>query len=412
MKLFFQNRYVKNIMSMAGGAAIAQLCFVAATPVLTRLYLPSSYGNFANLMALSAIYSPIASLRYDFLFFKEKNHLNQYFTTSLISLAITLPFFYLIYVLSYPGLFSLTDKILLLTASCTAGLLNLTSQFLIGSLEYGGFSKTKALQGIIQVIFSLIFGFAGLSSGLILALVISQTVTTWYQYKLLNNRAAISVNFNNGFKLFISNIKVALTSTVTTLLQYSTPIAPIFISMMYYSKTDSGIYFFCAQLFSVPLSLFRRALLNIITSEFSDKKLAYTNFISLINKTKKIQIAFIGISALIILSIYYEGEWIFKILFGKEWNNAGRLAWIILFMFLVDMICQPISNMMTLWNEERKNLAVEFVRFCSVFILPITLINMVSLKFDEYVFVHCTSMISVYILSSFITIRSLLNHDK
>jgi len=397
---------------MSGGAAVAQICFVAATPILTRLYLPSTYGNFANLMALSAIYSPIASLRYDFIYFKDKQNPNQYLSACFISLAITLPLFCLIYVVSYPGVFSQFDKFLLLAASFTAALLNLSSQFLIGSLEYSAFSRTKALQGIFQVAISLLLGFAGLSSGLIIALISAQIITTWLQFRALKPGMKISIDIHNGLHLFRNNIKIAITSTITTLLQYSTPFAPIFISMLYYTKPDSGGYFFCAQLFAVPLSLFRRSLLNIITSEFSELKNAHSNFKSLKMKTKKMQVSVIGFTTLIILLVYYKGPWLFGIFFGKEWINAGNLAWIILLMFIIDMICQPISNMLTLWNKERKNLVIEFIRFCSVFVVPIALIKILPLEFKEYVLIHCCAMISVYILSSFITIRTLLNYEE
>lgn len=410
LKKISRNRYVQNVLSMAGGAAIAQLAFVFATPLLTRLYPPASYGHFANIMAVSAIYAPIASLRYDFLYYKCKDKMDKYFSASIFSILLTLPTFYLIIGHSYADAFqSYNDKLLLLLI-CSSGLLNLTSQFLIGSLQYVVFSRTKAFQGLVQVLLSLFLGYEGCSTGLVWALLCAQLVTVSLQYKVLvadNNRI---FTIKGGLSIVVQRYRLALISTITTLLQYSAPLAPILISMRYFTKEQSGIYFFCAQLFSLPLSLFRRSLLNIITSEFSDLHKAKRSMKHIYNNTRGYYPLFVLLIALIIIPLYFYGNLLFGFLFGKQWTAAGSISWIVLLMFIVDMFCQPISNMLTLWNSEFKNLLIELVRFNGVFTLPMYLLHTYNISFNQYVYLHCTIMVVVYFLSSFVTLRKMALH--
>lgn len=395
---------------MAGGAAIAQLAFIAATPILTRLYPPLSYGYFASLMAVSAIYAPIAALRYDFLYFKHKENRDHFFSACIITILLTLPLCYVSFSFFYSDANSLQGNLLLLLVICSSGLLNLTSQFLIGSLEYASFSRTKAVQGLIQVVLALLLGFAGNTGGLVWALLWSQIITAGLQYRALVRDRNISLTMQGGLLTLAHGYKLALTSTFTTLLQYSTPLAPVFISMHFFTKEQSGIYFFCAQLFSLPLSLFRRALLNIITSEFTDIQKAKEAFTRIYCKTRRYYFSVVVAVGVILVAIMMYGPHVFTLLFGDEWGVAGDIAWIVLLMFIVDMFCQPISNMLTLWNAEIKNLLVELIRFNSVFTLPVLLLKTYGLSFNQYVLVHCSAMICVYILSSFITLRKMVLH--
>lgn len=410
MSPFLQNRHVRNVLSMAGGAAVAQLLFVISTPILTRLYLPANYGFFANLMALSAIYAPVASFRYDFLYFKSKDEKKHYFSACLIAMSLTLPLFFIVFSHYYNDDVSGHLNMLILLVICSSGLLNLTSQFLIGGLKYSSFSRTKAIQGVVQVVLSLLLGFAGYPGGLVWALLCAQMIAVGLQYKELILDKKIALSVRGGLVTLAQQYKLAMTSTCITLLQYSTPLAPIFISMHYFNKEQSGSYFFCAQLFSLPLSLFRRAFLNIITSEFYDINMAKYNFTQLYIKTKRYYPFVVLAICLVMTIMILFGQQIFKVVFGKQWSEAGNIAWVVLLMFIVDMFCQPISNMLTLWNSEFKNLLIEFVRFNGVFTLPIYLLQFYKMTFSQYVYLHCLVMVIVYFLSSFVTLRKMALH--
>ena len=55
----------KNIFILFTGSTLAQLIPIAIAPILTRLYSPEEFGLLAIFISLAAIFSPIASLRYE-----------------------------------------------------------------------------------------------------------------------------------------------------------------------------------------------------------------------------------------------------------------------------------------------------------------------------------------------------------
>ncbi len=59
------NNIFKNLLIVGGGGAIAQLFNVLSTPLITRLYSPSSYGEWAYIIAMVALFSDVSVLRYE-----------------------------------------------------------------------------------------------------------------------------------------------------------------------------------------------------------------------------------------------------------------------------------------------------------------------------------------------------------
>jgi O-antigen/teichoic acid export membrane protein len=57
--------FVRHVVTLASGTAIAQLLFVLAMPVLSRLYTPSDYGTLAVYSSTLTVLLVLASLRYE-----------------------------------------------------------------------------------------------------------------------------------------------------------------------------------------------------------------------------------------------------------------------------------------------------------------------------------------------------------
>jgi O-antigen/teichoic acid export membrane protein len=55
----------RGILKIVGGTAIAQIIAFGASPLLTRIYEPETFGIFATLMGLASILTVISSLSYD-----------------------------------------------------------------------------------------------------------------------------------------------------------------------------------------------------------------------------------------------------------------------------------------------------------------------------------------------------------
>lgn len=60
-----KSEFSKNIVTLIGGSGLSQLFMVLITPILTRLYSPEEFGAFALFISIIALFSPLASARYE-----------------------------------------------------------------------------------------------------------------------------------------------------------------------------------------------------------------------------------------------------------------------------------------------------------------------------------------------------------
>ena len=56
--------FVRNVLVVATGTAMAQIIYMALSPIITRLYGPEAYGLMGAFMAIVLIISPVAALTY------------------------------------------------------------------------------------------------------------------------------------------------------------------------------------------------------------------------------------------------------------------------------------------------------------------------------------------------------------
>jgi O-antigen/teichoic acid export membrane protein len=56
---------VRDVLKLAGGTAGSQVITVAATPIITRLYGPESFGVLATFASILALLNVVSSLRYE-----------------------------------------------------------------------------------------------------------------------------------------------------------------------------------------------------------------------------------------------------------------------------------------------------------------------------------------------------------
>lgn len=65
LRLNPQSASSRSVLKLAGGTAGGQLIFILASPILTRLYNPESFGILATFTAILALINALSSLRYE-----------------------------------------------------------------------------------------------------------------------------------------------------------------------------------------------------------------------------------------------------------------------------------------------------------------------------------------------------------
>ena len=64
-RLNMKSDFVRHVVTLMTGTAVAQAIPIAMSPILTRIYTPEDFGLFALYMSTSALLAEVATGRYE-----------------------------------------------------------------------------------------------------------------------------------------------------------------------------------------------------------------------------------------------------------------------------------------------------------------------------------------------------------
>lgn len=185
------------------------------------------------------------------------------------------------------------------------------------------FNISRAMQGILYVVFVLLFSLNYLNVRLVIvSLLLSLIISTGYlYYKLLNkysenlrttdSESKLANYFRGCGKLSVSNFMITFTYGLSTQL-------PIFYLSTSSNLSTVGVFSVSFNLICLGVSLIMPSM-AIITAANNDKF-----------SVKKLSLLTCLLSIIGVLIAYYAADVFFKVVYGSSFNNAGQV-----FTFLV-----------------------------------------------------------------------------
>ncbi|MEQ1545160.1 hypothetical protein [Methyloglobulus sp.] len=396
-----------KFFKLTGWAAVAQLLLIIFAPLLTRLYGPSIYGQYGVVVSIASLYAVVAALRMDILGFRFTSDIRSHKVSGLLAV-FTSALILGIAVFFYSEVNAINHAISLrIWAICiVAGVFNLATQWIITSKDYATYSRVRVWQVFLQVAISLILGLKEVSDGLLIGVCSSQIIASIMLFRK-NSTLYKKADLVAGLLVLRKEWRFAIINSLSTVMLYSAPLIPTFLITVNYGTKLAGYYFLCAQIFSAPLSVVRRALLNICTAEFSDRSFAVQWLSRNGGKIFKIALGLSTLSFILVMVLWFYGEIILTFVFGSEWVSAGKIAYLVLCLFIVDTCCQPLTNLMSIWGYEKINFMLEICRFIFVVVLPFIVFSFYLLRFtfESYILYHCATMIIFYFIHAISTYR-------
>ena len=67
-----QSTFIRNVSILVSGTIVAQVIAVLASPILSRLYSPEQFGEYAIFITIVGLLSTISSLSYEMAIVKQK----------------------------------------------------------------------------------------------------------------------------------------------------------------------------------------------------------------------------------------------------------------------------------------------------------------------------------------------------
>lgn len=398
--LFFQ-----NIVIVAGGNVTAKLIGILATPIVTRLYTPENYGLYTVFMSIIGITGSLATLRYSVTIpiAKDENIADNLLRLCFIVTSVLSLIWLLIVVLfgnwisNYYHSENLLHFLWLIPVIFFGqGIYDALNNWAIRNKGFKLITKTKISQSVSSSSIKIGLGLLKVAPlGLFLGHIAQEAAGIG---SLSSKLKRIRPEFFKGFSF--KDIKLAairykkfpLVQSWSQLLLALGAQLPVLLLGTFYDTQVVGVFGLAISMISLPMDLIGQSVAQVYYGEISkfgkeNSAKIYNLSISLIKKLFLIGIIPVGM--LIAL-----GPWIFKIVFGPEWRDAGIYSQLLSFMILTRFISTPIANVFNVYEAQKAQLILNVIRVVVVLLVfwgsaklsfsPIYTIGLYSLSMTLY----------------------------
>lgn len=337
-----KSAFVKNVLIVMSGTAIAQVIGFALTPIISRLYSPSDFGIFGSFNSVATIIAAGVTLDYSqaIMLPKEKEDaINLFFISCLCTFAIG--FLCLTFCLLAPAFVNGLMKTsgvwalaLLIIATVVAGL---NQSFQAWCVRVKAFKQTSASQVIrgmssngSQVGFGLLKSGA---PGLIISGVLADILAS---FNLIREILPDIKTFWDGIqwsrlKQFIMEYRdFPMYSASQNVINALSNGLPVLLLAHFYGITVAGAYAFGMRILQVPMGFVLRALRQVLFQKAGETQHQGGSLTSLY---VRISGGLFVLAFFPTLILFIWAPTLFTWIFGSQWHTAGELAgWLVLWM--------------------------------------------------------------------------------
>ncbi|HFU75306.1 MAG TPA: lipopolysaccharide biosynthesis protein [Arcobacter sp.] len=369
-KLKPKSEFSRNVLTLMTGTTIAQAIPIAISPILTRIYTPEDFGVFALFIAITGLFSVVASGRYELALMlpkKEEDALNIFALglvlilglSSLLLLSILILHQYLVGILKNDAIGTWLYFIPL--AVFFIGLFNLLSYYNNRMENYKDIAHATIVKSIILAVVQIVVGL--MKSGA-MGLISGQLASSFFaNLRLLKN----IVTTHNIWHI-VSKIKmIALAKKYKDFPKFQAPHAllntfstyiPVYLFTPFFGLTVVGLYTLSTRIVLSPMMIIAGASAKVynqkVTQLYNKKEDAYGFTVRFLRSlVEKILIPFVVI-------VVFSPD-IFAFVFGEDWREAGVYTQILAPWLMLAVIGSTVSFIPNLINMQKKAFIVSIV---------------------------------------------------
>ncbi|WP_372834014.1 lipopolysaccharide biosynthesis protein [Pontibacterium sp.] len=365
---------ITRIATLISGSAGANLIVLLATPVLSRLYSPDSFGMLALFVSISAVMGTVMCLRYEQAVYLPEQHETAHklaLGATSIALVLTLLFTLACITWMHLELSSLLGSytILLPLVGLGLALYNLMSNWAVRMEKVSDVAKTRLYRASAQVTSQLFFAMIGmLQIGLIIGDLIGRfagITNIFRKFSRLENSANNSQpRLKNTYNALREYWRFPLISTPTALLNVAVMQSPSILLATLYSPTAAGFYFMAQRIIAAPMALMGQSVAQGYTAELASRFNQNTYDAASLFFRSAGWLLIIGAPMLLIIGLLAP-ELMPKLL-GGDWHTAGEYILILTPFFIGQFVMSPLSTTLNVIHKQHWLFLWDLVRLACV----------------------------------------------
>lgn len=392
------NKFIGDSFLMILSSGIAQVILIITTPIITRLYSPTEFGEFTIFSNIAMILIPIINARYDLLIVNTKNDrsaniLSQIsFLISLLILLILIPIF-AISAWLYPNF--ILDFIFIIIMLFLVSLTNIFTNYLNKERKYKVLSLINVFRAGSMALLQIIFGLLALGSlGLIIGFSLSYIAGITLGYKTFKKHFNIVRDKEETKALFLENKNQLVYSTPSILLNSLSFSVVVFFIGILYTNTEVGIYGMAIRVLGIPVTIISLGLSKIFMQQANDYYIEYGNFRNLLLKFSSILVI---VSIILYVPLYLFSEELVNILLGHSWVDAITVIKIVIPLFVIRLIVSTVSLSVIVLQKQQLELILQAL-FLIGTTVTFVISKMLNLTFLNFVSINTVVLIVSYMI--------------
>jgi lipopolysaccharide exporter len=365
--------FSKDVAKLVTGNVLVQIISLGLSPLMTRLYLPEYFGIAAVFSSLYTFFANFTCLRYDVTvaLTKTKEEAADMLTISVLFAFLTtiilLPIVWLMRnwlatILQTPILANFVWLAPLV--SFAIGVFNALNYWNIRQRKFTRLSFALVLQEFVMDTIRLGAGFLGYTSGA--TLIFSNAAGAFSSFGELLRRlikedrdSFKTIRWENLKKNIVRYRKFPLFNIWAGLISNFSQQLPTLMLAAFFSTTVTGYYSLGYRMTRLPVIILSGAIAQVFLQRAS--KARHEGGIDILVKSTYKQLLKLGIFPLLLITLV--GNYLFTVILGPKWTDAGVYAQILSLWIFSMFISTPLFNLANVYERQEINLIINSIGF-------------------------------------------------
>ena len=407
--------FTRNVLTLLSGTAIAQLIPLLATPVLTRIYTPEQFGALAILLAVANPLSLLVCGRYDLTVVlpRDDERANVLARLALLlAMVVSLLLGGLLWSFREPlsglmgGEVALPPVLLAPLLFLLMGFFQPLNNWLIRKQAFRAMSVNKMVQTTGITLVSLGLGWWAFEHGLMVGYVAGWALyvafgamqVRWKGFRFRPLQFAAMREAAMAYRSFpLYNALPAVMNTATLSI-------PVFLLTRVFDEQVTGQFNLCRQTIFLPVTFFATSFMQVYMQRASSTVAAGGAVLpSLLRSVQLLG----GLALALVLVLLTAGPFLFGLVFGAQWTEAGTYARILALPIALQFVVVPLTPLLPALGHIRAYSIWQVLYFASVLLLGFVAFALPS---DYLLALAAVESLCFLVLGLFI-LRSASRHD-
>lgn len=366
--MIFFGRLRGSVMTLLIGTVLSQLIMFAASPLLTRLYEPAIFGQYALLSVALSLVIVFVTGKYDIAVLLPKSDNDGWaivclaggitilVTVIMASILLILLFMFGAYRISGLGFHTQSGWIGLIVLGCAMVFLSGWQAALFVWMNRLGHYRSIALSRVTQAsvmvcsqiyLSFLLEGLQGLLLGTVLGLFACLIVQLLV---VVRERSSLLPKLSDIKRVACEHSNLPLHTIPTDLIGALLAQFPVYYLGIRFSETAVGHYSLAQRTLLAPMQLISNSVGEVFrrhaSATYAQNGECYLYF------RRTVVILAIIASAVAVVTIFFASD-LFALVFGESWRMAGEYSRIMVLMFALKFVVSPVSFMFLIVKRTR-----------------------------------------------------------